>query len=227
MWTPRLQTSEQRAIQIRIRTGVLLGDLGIPKDPRGIVVFSHSSGTSRFSPRNRALAQGLQQARLATLLCELFTHEEDTLDRKTMALRFDIDLLTARLTRITDWLLDRRFVPHRRVGYFGVSTGCAAALAVAAFRPDQIAAVVCRGGRPDLAGQVLFRVAAPTLFVIGSEDPEGLRYGHAAYEAMHCDRKIELVEGATHLFEEAGAIEHLRDAATAWFDTHLAGPPAV
>jgi putative phosphoribosyl transferase len=211
---------------VRIPAGevTLEGDLTLPRRARGGVLFAHGSGSSRFSPRNRSVAQALHAAGLATLLMDLLTAEEETEDTRTGLLRFDIPVLAARLVGATDWLLHHPDTRGLRLGYFGASTGAAAALIAAADRPAAIAAVVSRGGRPDLGMPVLSRVRAPTLLIVGGADVPVLEANRAALDALRTERKLEIVAGATHLFEEPGALEQVARLARAWFERHLLGP---
>jgi dienelactone hydrolase len=199
----------------------LEGDLVVPSGAHGIVAFAHGSGSGRHSPRNRYVAQVLQSAGLATLLLDLLTLEEEAIDVQTMGLRFDIDLLADRLTGTVDWLAANPETRELRIGLFGASTGAAAALVAAAKRPDLVHAVVSRGGRPDLAGHALARVRAPTLLIVGGNDTDVLRLNRAAYEQMTAERKLVVVPGATHLFEEPGTLEEAARLAADWFVSHL------
>ena len=205
----------------------LHGTLSRPAASRGIVAFAHGSGSSRLSPRNTYVAQVLSDAGFGALLFDLLTVDED----RDYATRFDIGLLSERLLGATRWLRNRlreggqaRELP---LGYFGASTGAAAAL-VAAAEPDAgIGAIVSRGGRPDLAGaQALGRVRAPTLLIVGGNDHEVIRLNRSAYAQLHCDKELSIVPGATHLFEEPGTLEIVARLAAAWFGRHLAAPPA-
>lgn len=199
----------------------LPGDLNIPQEAAAIVLFAHGSGSSRHSPRNRFVAQMLNQAGLATLLFDLLTRKEDEIDRATASLRFDIDLLAERLAGATDWVA--RYAPTGKlsIGYFGASTGAAAALVAAAARPEMVAAVVSRGGRPDLAGESLGRVEAPTLLMVGGEDQPVIELNRRALDRLHSEKKLEIVPGATHLFEEPGTLEKVARLAADWFCKYL------
>jgi putative phosphoribosyl transferase len=202
--------------------GVLLeGDLNKPPGARGLVVFAHGSGSGRFSPRNRAVAETLVEAGLATLLMDLLTAAEEAIDLRTRSLRFDIPLLGRRVIAAVDWLADEATTSELAVGCFGASTGAAAALVAAAERPDRVSAVVSRGGRPDLAGDVLRRVTAPTLLIVGGNDVEVLRLNQHALPALAGEARLEVVPGATHLFEEPGALEHVAALARDWFVRYL------
>jgi len=196
--------------------------LGLPDDPKGLVLFAHGSGSGRNSPRNRFVADALNAAGLATLLLDLLTPEEDAIDRRTSELRFDIALLTRRLIGATDWVRSQPALSTYRLAYFGASTGAAAALIAAAIVPGEIFAVVSRGGRPDLAGQYLARVHAPTLFIVGGNDREVMGLNRRASARMTADRQIVVVPGAAHLFEEPGALEEVARLSRYWFVQHLA-----
>ena len=189
------------------------------------MLFAHGSGSSRFSTRNRAVAQRLNDAGLATLLFDLLTADEETIDARTAQLRFDIPLLAGRLTGTVDWLAARPDLATLPLGLFGASTGAAAALITAAERPQRVAAVVSRGGRPDLALPVLERVRAPTLLIVGGHDREVLALNREALAALTCEKALAIVPGATHLFEEPGALEQVAQLAGDWFLRHL--PPAA
>ena len=198
----------------------LPGDLVVPDDPVGIVLFAHGSGSGRHSPRNRLVARTLNEARIGTLLVDLLTPEEERVDRVTGEHRFDIDLLAERVLRGVEWL--RRSHPDVPLGLFGASTGAAAALVAAAARPDDVAAVVSRGGRPDLAGPALQQVRAPTLLIVGGDDPVVLRLNEQSLERLTATAELVVVPGATHLFEEPGALEEVARLAARWF--HRAFP---
>ncbi|MGZ6661516.1 MAG: dienelactone hydrolase family protein [Solirubrobacteraceae bacterium] len=199
----------------------LAGDLVLPPDARGVVVFAHGSGSGRFSPRNRAVAGVLNQAGLATLLLDLLTADEEALDLRTRHLRFDVVLLGRRVIATIDWLASDATTKELPVGCFGASTGAAAALIAAAERPERVGAVVSRGGRPDLAGQTLRRVSAPTLLIVGGNDPEVLRLNQRALTALAGEARLEIVPGATHLFEEPDALARVAVLARNWFLQHL------
>jgi dienelactone hydrolase len=210
-------------ITLKLPDAELAGDLAIPDGARGVVLFAHGSGSSRHSPRNRAVAGGLNAAGMGTLLIDLLTEHEDEIDRVTAALRFDIELLTLRLIGAIDALSDGlESAPHTaglRIGLFGASTGAAAALAAAAARP-QIGAVVSRGGRPDLAGPSLARVRAPVLLIVGGRDTEVLELNRGADKSLE-DSDVHVISGAGHLFEEPGALEEVTTQAADWFNRHL------
>jgi dienelactone hydrolase len=210
-----------------IPAGVMLpGDLTVPAGARGVVVFAHGSGSSRFSPRNQRVARHLQAGGFATLLFDLLTADEELLDARTAQLRFDVSMLADRLISVTDWLGTHAKSRALHVGYFGASTGAAAALMAAAERPDVVRAVVSRGGRPDLAGPALGRVKAPTLLIVGGDDVPVIGMNQSALGRLSAKtKKLEIVPGATHLFEEPGTLDRVCDLALDWFETHLAATP--
>ena len=206
--------------------GVTLdGSLEIPDAAPGIVVFAHGSGSSHHSPRNREVARFLQEAGMGTLLFDLLTHEEEEDDRRTGHLRFDVDRLATRLEIATEWLMSQPRARGRPIGFFGASTGAAAALVAAAKLDDMIAAVVARGGRPDLADAYLPRITAPTLLIVGERDEPVLELNQIAYSRMRCTRELIIVPRATHLFEEHGAIEQVAALASGWFREHVPAMP--
>jgi putative phosphoribosyl transferase len=215
------QTAEDQLVQVPAGSVTLEGNLSLPEQSRAIVLFAHGSGSSRHSPRNRYVARMLNEARLATLLIDLLTLHEEVLDARTAHLRFDIDLLTERLVDATDWLTQSRDTRDFPIGYFGASTGAAAALAAAALRPDTVGAIVSRGGRPDLAGAALPRVRAPTLLIVGEEDAQVLELNRTALAQLRCQKQLAIVLGATHLFEEPGALDEVAQLARDWFRRHL------
>lgn len=212
---------EEYPVQVSAGNVTLEGNLCLPEGSRGIVAFAHGSGSSRHSPRNRYVAQFLSDAGLATLLFDLLTAEEETEDIQTGKLRFDINLLTQRLVAATDWLKENIETRELSVGYFGASTGAAAALVAAAERPDIVAAVVSRGGRPDLAKQALPRVKAPTLLIVGGHDFPVIEMNQEALAKLNVEKELVIVPGATHLFEEPGALEEVARLAANWFSSHL------
>jgi dienelactone hydrolase len=187
-----------------------------------LVLFVHGSGSSRHSPRNQFVARELNRAGLATLLFDLLTREEEAVDLRTAQHRFDIDLLAERLVHATQWAMQEKSTRERRIGYFGSSTGGGAALVAAAERPDEVRAVVSRGGRPDLAGEALPRVQAPTLLIVGGNDDVVIDLNERARQQLRCEVKLEIVPGATHLFDEPGALEHVAQLAAEWFQQHAA-----
>ena len=208
-------------VQIRAGSALLDGDLVVPPGAQGLVVFAHGSGSSRFSRRNRAVAQVLEEGGFATLLLDLLTREEEQIDIRTREYRFDIDRLGHRVVAAVDWAAGEPAVSSLPVGGFGASTGAAAALIGAAERPDQVRAVISRGGRPDLAGDVLPRVLAPTLLIVGGDDWEVIELNRAAMQQMRAPVKLEIVPGATHLFEEPGTLEQVSRLALGWCRQHL------
>src|SRR5216684_3830027 len=216
--------STSEGVTVRIDAGgvQLEGDLALPPGARGMVVFAHGSGSSRFSPRNRAVAAALRAAGLGTLLVDLLTRDEERVDARTGHLRFDIRLLATRLVACIDWLAGGARTSDLRIGCFGASTGAAAALVAAAARPRSVGAVVSRGGRPDLAGPALTQVRAPTLLIVGSEDEEVLELNRQALEKLPGQKALVVIPGATHLFEEPGALEQVADLARRWFLRWLA-----
>ena len=201
--------------------GELAGDLIVPDGAAGLVVFAHGSGSSRHSSRNRWVAGELRRAGLGTLLMDLLTTEEERRDARTGQWRFDISLLTRRVRGVLDWLAGQDGVRQLPLGLFGSSTGAAAALGAAASRPDAVRAVVSRGGRPDLASEDLSTVRAPTLLVVGGQDTEVLGFNRRAAEQLGGPHEVRVVEGATHLFEEPGALDTVSAAAADWFGRHL------
>lgn len=227
-------TVAPRTIVIPTRSASIAADLTVPRDASGIVIFAHGSGSSRTSPRNQHVARVLNDAGFATLLLDLLTGEEEAIDAVAGVHRFDIPMLATRLVDATDWLLANPSdaalggpsVARLPIGYFGASTGAAAALVAAALRPNAVHAVVSRGGRPDMAAHYLPLVKAPTLCIVGSRDSEVLALNRNAVARLTgAPSELELVAGATHLFEESGALEHVASLARDWFTKHLT--PAV
>jgi dienelactone hydrolase len=215
--------TENRYVQI-LSTGVRLeGIVSIPEEAKGIVLFVHGSGSSRHSPRNQYVAQTLQEGGLATLLFDLLTTEEEQIDLRTSHLRFDIDLLARRTAGVLEWLDLQPYANDLKRGLFGSSTGAAAALMAAAEIPEKVAAVVSRGGRADLAGEALSKVEAPTLLIVGGYDEVVIDLNEKALAQMQprAEKKLVIVPGATHLFEEPGALEHAARLARDWFQMHL------
>ena len=215
-------TGEERLVRIEAGSVLLEGNLSLPEGTRGIVLFAHGSGSSRLSPRNRHVAKLLNQARLATLLVDLLSPEEEVVDLRTAQLRFNIGLLAERLVGITDWLVKEPDAQPRRIGYFGASTGAAAALVAAAERPKMVRAVVSRGGRPDLAGPALAHVEAPTLLIVGGNDLLVIELNRTALAQLRSEKRLVIVPGATHLFEEPGALDEVARLAREWFERYLA-----
>ena len=212
-----------RPVQITLPDAVLHGDLAVPHGAAGVILFAHGSGSSRHSRRNRFVAERLQEAGLGTLLLDLLTEEEERKDLRTRAFRFDIELLASRLTGAADWLQQHRPTPKADIGLFGASTGAAAALMTAADRPTLVGAVVSRGGRPDLAGAALRRVSAPTLLIVGGDDVPVIDFNRRALADLSATKRLEIVPGATHLFEEPGALEQVAHLASSWFEKYLGG----
>lgn len=209
-------------IQIPINSITLEGNLTIPEGAKGIVVFAHGSGSSRFSSRNRYVAQELQKEGLGTLLFDLLTAEEERIDMVTAHLRFDIDLLANRLVEVTNWLLSNPDTKKLNIGYFGASTGAAAALIAAKEHVDAVKAVVSRGGRPDLAEKALPDVKAPTLLIVGGNDFQVIQMNQWALDQLNAEKKeLKIVPGATHLFEEPGTLEEVANLAGEWFKRYL------
>jgi predicted alpha/beta-hydrolase family hydrolase len=208
-------------LQLPVDEVMLTGDLEIPENARGLVLFAHGSGSSRRSPRNRAVAERLRRAGLGTFLFDLLDHEEEIDDAYSGHLRFDIGLLSRRLAVVTQEIIDDARSQNLGLGYFGASTGGAAALRAAAVLGPTIGAVVSRGGRPDLAGEALQHVKAPTLLIVGECDDEVLRLNQSAYEKLHCEKSLAIVPHATHLFTEPGTLEEVARLAADWFRSHL------
>ncbi len=214
---------ENRLVHIPIGHISLEGNLDIPENAEGIVVFVHGSGSSRHSPRNQFVAQQLRKGPLGTLLFDLLTEEEEEIDMRTARLRFDINLLAQRTIAAVDWLSAQEFTEGLAFGLFGASTGAAAALTTAAERADLIDAVVSRGGRPDMAAEYLPRVEAPTLLIVGGQDSPVIEMNQDAFERLPADldKEFRIVPGATHLFSEPGALEEVAQMAEEWFVEHL------
>jgi pimeloyl-ACP methyl ester carboxylesterase len=215
------RTVGERLVRVTVGSTAIEGNLSLPKGADAVVLFAHGSGSSRHSSRNRYVAKVLNKARLATLLIDLLTADEEAGDRHTAHLRFDIGLLAARLVSVTDWLTlypDTRRLP---IGYFGASTGAAAALVAAAERSEAVRAVVSRGGRPDLAGPALARVRASTLLIVGGNDMEVIRLNRAAFAHLRCIKQLIIIPGATHLFEEPGALDEAARLTGDWFQRYL------
>lgn len=215
-----MQPSDVVAIPIGGKI-VLRGNLIIPPGAKGIVLFAHGSGSGRKSPRNRFVAKALQDGKLATLLIDLLTIDEEAIDVQTRKIRFDIPFLTKRLIAITEWFKKNPATKSLKIGLFGASTGAAAALSTAAEKGGEIAAVVSRGGRPDLAGEELAKVVCPTLLLVGSRDTQTLELNEEALKHLKCEKKLQIVPNATHLFEEEGALEEVAKQARSWFQKYL------
>ncbi|HEY3827199.1 MAG TPA: dienelactone hydrolase family protein [Bryobacteraceae bacterium] len=207
--------------EVKIAPDGLSGDLVVPRRASGVVLFAHGSGSSRHSTRNRYVAGVLRQGGFATLLLDLLTAAEEQVDAATGHLRFDINLLARRLLEAADWLQREPRTIHLPVACFGASTGAGAALVAAAERPELIKAVVSRGGRPDLADSALSRVEAPTLLIVGGNDRVVLKLNQEALARLHCEKRLSIVPGATHLFEERGALEEVADLARDWLEKHF------
>ncbi|WP_297692772.1 alpha/beta hydrolase [uncultured Eudoraea sp.] len=212
-----LLKEEHISIDIPVKKVVLKGNLSVHENAKALVLFSHGSGSSRLSPRNNYVASVLQQEGLGTLLFDLLTEEEDRLYKT----RFNINLLTQRLIAVTEWIKMQKETKGLQLAYFGASTGAASALSAAAYFGDDIGAVVSRGGRPDLAMSELHEVTAPTLFIVGGWDKVVIGLNQKAYDKLRCERKLEIIPEATHLFEEEGKLEEVAALSAKWFTNHL------
>jgi putative phosphoribosyl transferase len=213
---------KERLVKVSAGRVTLEGNLSVPDEARGVVLFAHGSGSSRHSPRNRFVAGTLREAGLATLLIDLLTTKEETIDARTASFRFDIGLLAERLVGATDWLGQDQETSSLLIGYFGASTGAGAALVAAAARPEVIGAVVSRGGRPDLAGRALPQVRAPTLLIVGGNDLPVIEMNQDALQQLGAEKKqLVIVPGASHLFEEPGTLDEVARLASDWFTRHL------
>jgi putative phosphoribosyl transferase len=215
------QAIEHLPVTVRVHEAELEGYLSLPTDPTGAVIFAHGSGSSRHSPRNRYVADLLNEGALATLLIDLLTGDEQEVDLQTAQLRFDIPFLAGRLVAITQWLGQQPQSAHLKAGYFGASTGAGAALVAAAELPDLVHAVVSRGGRIDLAGTALAKVQAPTLAIVGGNDSVVLELNQKALARMNCVKRLDVIPGASHLFEEPGTLPQVAMLARAWFTEKL------
>src|SRR5256712_11019373 len=215
----RTSGSNNRISQVQVTADniKLEGNLIIPENPAGVVLFAHGSGSSRHSPRNQFVAQVLHETGFATLLIDLLAMQEEEQDRYTGRFRFDIDLLSRRVVGATDWLTANPTTANLSIGYFGASTGAAAALVAAAERPVAVGAVVSRGGRPDLASSSLPAVQAPTLLLVGSKDTQVIELNRRAFSLLRCEKQLEIIAGASHLFEEPGTLEKVAQLASQWF----------
>jgi dienelactone hydrolase len=222
-YSPSGTVNEQEVHLRLLDARMLVGDLGVPDNAHGLVVFAHGSGSSRHSPRNRAVAATLWAGGFATLLLDLLTGDEERIDEITRQHRFDIAMLARRLVATVDWASREDELSGLPIGLFGASTGAAAALIAAAQRPAVIKAVVSRGGRPDLAGSALEQVRAPTLMIVGGDDTEVIELNREALDRIPCTKQLEIVPGATHLFEEPGALVQVAAFARQWFATYLIG----
>ena len=212
---------DERTVDVRVANFTLEGTLAVPRGAQGLVLFAHGSGSSRHSPRNRFVASVLREGGLATLLLDLLTPAEEAVDQRTTEYRFDIGLLASRLAGATEWLGHFPETRRLQLGYFGASTGAAAALIAAAEQPGLVSAVVSRGGRPDLAGPALARVRAPTLLLVGADDRQVISLNREAYLALPGIKRLDLIPNATHLFEEPGALELVAHRAREWFEQYL------
>lgn len=219
-----MKTALEHETEVAIPAGRvdLQGNLDIPEQARGVALFAHGSGSSRHSPRNRFVASLLREGRLATLLMDLLSAEEEAVDIYTAQLRFDISLLAERLEHAIEWLHQNSETRDLEIGCFGSSTGAGAALVAATKKPELVKAIVSRGGRPDLAGSALRKVRAPTLLIVGGDDEQVIELNQQAQMQMAAETKLEIIPGATHLFEEPGALKKVAHLATGWFQTHLA-----
>jgi putative phosphoribosyl transferase len=213
-------------VQIQAGRAILPGNLHLRQGTGALVLFAHGSGSSRHSPRNQFVARILNDAGLATLLFDLLTHEEEAIDMQTRELRFNIHLLAERLVHATKWARQQPETRDLRIGYFGSSTGGAAALVAAVDIPQDVGAVVSRGGRPDLADEALPKVQAPTLLIVGGDDDIVIELNEQARDRMRCEVKLEIIPGATHLFEEPGTLEKVAQLASDWFVNHIGGRSA-
>jgi dienelactone hydrolase len=212
---------EADLIQISFDSINLEGNLNIPEGAKALVIFAHGSGSSRHSPRNQFVAEELRKGNLGTLLFDLLTPEEENIDIRTRELRFNIDLLSERLIGATNWVLSQPATQELKIGYFGSSTGAAAALVGAAKLPDTIDAVVSRGGRPDLAGEFLNRIKASILLIVGGNDYHVIKLNEQAMKRLSGEKKLEIVPGATHLFEEPGKLDQVAQLARQWFQKYI------
>lgn len=215
--------TEEQLVHIPAGGTELEGNLALPEGALGIVAFAHGSGSSRHSSRNRSVAETLRQRKLGTLLFDLLTAEEERLDEQTAQFRFDIPMLAGRLAHAGAWLKNHPETQKLPIGYFGASTGAAAALVAAAASPTNICAIVSRGGRPDLAGPELHRVKSPTLLIVGGKDTGVVELNQQAFGKLTCEKRFEIIPGATHLFEEPGALQAVAKIAVEWFEEWMKG----
>jgi putative phosphoribosyl transferase len=215
---------KSRPVQILAGEKRIHGNLNIPERSTALVLFAHGSGSSRHSPRNRFVAEALNEGGIATLLIDLLTRDEESIDLETAQLRFNIPLLADRLSAATNWMRTQTATENLRIGYFGASTGAAAALVAAAKHPDIVDAIVSRGGRPDLAGAHLKNVHAPTLLIVGSHDPVVIELNQQAASELTVEYRLEIIPAAGHLFEEPGTLEHVAELAREWFEDYLIRP---
>jgi putative phosphoribosyl transferase len=214
-------TTEKKEVSITAGQSAIHGDLHLIKDSKNIIIFAHGSGSSRLSKRNLFVAEILQNSHFSTFLFDLLTPEEEKVDEQTREFRFDIEMLSRRLILVSEWIKNQKETKHLKIGYFGASTGAAAALTAAAQLPDDIKAVVSRGGRPDLALEYLKFVKAPTLFIVGELDNDVIALNTFAYEHLKCEKDMQIIKGASHLFEEKGTLEQAATAAKSWFLQHM------
>jgi putative phosphoribosyl transferase len=221
MWNEEERRVEERAVRIPVDGIILDADLALPANATGIVLFAHGSGSSRFSRRNRAVARKLQDAGFATLLLDLLTAEEEKAEARTGHYRFQIEMLSLRLAAATNWVVAQPDLEGLPLGYFGASTGAAAAIVAAAMFPDLVGAVVSRGGRPDLAGSALEDLRSPTLLIVGGFDTVVMNLNHEALRTLRCIGRLEIIPRAGHLFEESGALEKVAELARQWFSEYL------
>ncbi len=217
--SPEKSAVGQRTV-FQVGSITLEGNLSLPEQAQAMVLFAHGSGSSRFSSRNNFVAEKLNERSLATFLIDLLTSEEEEIDQRTRELRFDIDTLAERLVGAIDWLANEASTKHLPIGLFGASTGAAAALIAETQRPDQVYAVVSRGGRPDMAEEALGKVKSPTLLIVGGLDHQVIDLNKSAQRQMRAENELRFVEGATHLFEEPGALEQVAKYAGEWFQQH-------
>jgi dienelactone hydrolase len=221
MSSTRHEIQFPRTVKIPSGKHQLEGELEVPPRATGVVLFAHGSGSSRHSPRNQYVARTIREAGVGTLLFDLLTREEEAIDSYTGELRFDIQFLARRLVDATNWITSQRATQHLRIGYFGSSTGAAAALLGAVELPNIVSAVVSRGGRPDLTGEALQKVKAPTLLIVGGNDNVVIGLNEEAYARLTCEKELKIVPGATHLFEEPGTLEQVARLASEWFKKKL------
>ncbi|KRQ17788.1 dienelactone hydrolase family protein [Bradyrhizobium manausense] len=211
------ETLDEHLVDIPLGPATLYGNLALPLEPTGVVLFAQGSVGGRHGPRSRYVARQLNEAKLATLLLDLLTPEEEEIDLRTRLLQLNIRLLAERIVGATDWLAQNPAINGLRIGYFGTSTGAAAAFEAATMRPDPISAIISRGGRPDLAGTALTLVRSPTLLIVGGNDFETMELNREAFKHLRCEKKLAVVPGATHLFEEPGALDDVVSWARMWF----------
>lgn len=216
-----LPEKNEKNVSIRVQEGELSATLNYFSEASGLIIFAHGSGSSRFSPRNKLISRYLNQEGFSTLLMDLLTPKEEIEDEITSEWRFNIPLLSQRLTIVVNWILNQDFLKNLPIGYFGASTGAAAALISAAELKTKIKAVVSRGGRPDLAKEFLKEVVSPTLLIVGGNDMVVIKLNKEAYTQLTCKKKLEIIPGATHLFEEKGKLEEVAKLSSKWFARYL------